>query len=296
MDGQVIYWDDEQPFSGFLTAIISAAALHVFIFWALSYVAPTPLRPILETPISIDLITSQPSTPQTAPPLPTPEPRPLPPQDIITPPVTETPAPRPLPSPDLAPIAEPPLIEPPITPLQTTPQTSVPNIISGPEIDDKEGDDKATSVYIPSQWALEPALSKQRLEGIFGQDFEEDINCIRSLSEDCTSLRKSVFADYQLSEQDLIWTESFAHSGLTSSDLYGLSEREIRQKLAIPIAGDNAFVILPGIAIDGNFWDTLHGVNKKCPVLRGIRRCPDLKPKADDKRFNIPKKEHTVPN
>jgi len=299
VDGQVTYWGDERRPQAFIPALICAATLHVLIFTVLSYVPAAPFRPSFDKAITIELIPRDVPAPA-ATPIATPVTPTVPPQDIVpTPPIAapQPLPPKPQPSPDST--AEP-LVNPaPVTPPQpstetpplSSPPITVPAIIAGPQTDEPEEEENAASIYIPSRWALEPALSKPRLEGIFGEGFEKDINCVRSLSDDCTSLRKEVFADYQLSEQDLIWTENFAHSGLTSPELHGLSEREIRKKLAIPIAGDNALVILPGIAIDGNFWDTLHGVNKKCPVLRGIRRCPGLKPKADDKRFNIPKKK-----
>ena len=273
-----------------MLALIMAVGLHGLIYIILTYTPPKPLLPILDKAITVQIIENSPA-PVTAPSTPnisetlTLE-TPISPPQEITPP-----APKP------KPIEPPPQIVPsevapnPPAPEPTTPQPITPVIIAAPPTDEEDEEQTPGTAYIPSEWALEPALSKNRLEGIFGEGFQNDIDCIRSLSEDCTALRKEVFAKYQLSKQDLIWSPSFAHNGLTDPDLHGLSEREIRQKLAIPIAGDNAFVILPGIAIDGNLWDTLHGVNKKCPVLRGIRRCPDLAPKADDKRFHIPKKD-----
>lgn len=268
---------------------MSALGLHGLIYLALTLSTTPPLQPILDKVISVQIFENNP---------PAPTPAPLPAIDTVIEPPPETvptapPSPAvtvPEPTPKPAPKPIPDSVRTPPTQPTAPPIITAPVIIAQPP-SDEEDDKPSGNAYIPSQWALEPALSKDRLQGLFGDGFESDINCIRSLSEDCTSLRKQVFANYQLSEQDLIWSPSFAHNGLTDPELHGLSEREIRQKLAIPTAGDNAFVILPGIAIDGNFWDTLHGVNKKCPVLRGIRRCPDLAPKADDKRFHIPKKD-----
>ncbi len=290
----VTYEAHKAPFDNFAVAAMGAALLHICLLWSLSYVPTSPLPPIITPSIRVDIIQQTPVIKPTPPELIPSEPLP-PDSEVETPPVETPPietapirpiAPTPQPSPTPAPTPAPRQNAPP----QNTPPAVVPNIIAGPQIETDDNTDDV-SVYVPSRWALEPALSKDRLTGIFGDGFENDISCIRSLSEDCTALRKEVFSEYQLTEQDLIWTESFAHSGLTNPALHGLSEYNIRKRLGVPIAGDNAFVILPGIAIDGNFWDTLHGVNKKCPVVRGIRRCPPLKPKADDKRFHIPKKE-----
>lgn len=299
---RIISWqDDDRRVHAYLSAVIAALALHALIYLILTVSPPQALLPILDKPIPVQIVESPTSAPaQPTPPIAAPAEldvlqTPVPAPDAVPVPVP-VPAPDPIPSPQ--PIVPPEPISPQTTSSTTSQdQPSAPVIIAQPATPEDDDKDKtAGNAYIPSQWALEPILSEPRLKGLFGEGFESDIDCIRSLSEDCNALRKSVFADYQLSEQDLIWTESFAHSGLTNPNFHGLSEREIRQKLAIPIAGDNAFVILPGIAIDGNLWDTLHGVNKKCSVLRGRRRCPDLKPKAADKRFNIPKKKEGGPS
>ena len=264
----VINWEKNPRGHTYIYALIIALCLHVLIYIGLTFTPPHPLQPIVDRVISIDIITPPKSKPELKTPNILPPTVPVPvPTPKLTPPVKVTPSPN--------------------LPASTQPTPSV--IITQPS-EGKKKDEPSANSYIPSEWALEPPLSEHRLEGIFGKQFDKDINCLRSLSEDCTELRKKVFADYQLSEQDLIWTERFAHSGLPS-EFYGLSEREIRQKLAIPIAGDNGLAIFPGIVIDGNWWDSLHGVNKKCPVVRGVRYCPELRAKADDKRFNIPKKD-----
>ena len=91
---------------------------------------------------------------------------------------------------------------------------------------------------------------------------------------------------------------SHAHSGLSDSDLFGLSEAEIRERLGIPTAGQNGFAILPGIVIDGPLWDKLHGVNKGCNYSVGIgangskelrKHCEELKPSSKDRIRFIPK-------
>jgi len=270
-------------------AVIIAGFIHGFILLLLSAAPSVKLAPLIAPPLSVEIVERAAGQPKPPPQLnPSLTKPPVSKSSASKPPISE---PNPEPNPDPSPPPSParPVIDPSANIAPPSTPKAIPNIIAGPQTEDD--DDTDSTVYIPSRWALEPALSKDRLEGLFGEGFQKDVNCIRSLSEDCTSLRKEVFADYQLSEQDLIWTESFAHSGLTNPELHGLSEYDIRKKIGAPIAGDNAFVILPGIAIDGNFWDSLHGVNKKCPVYRGIRRCPPLKPKADDKRFHIPKKD-----
>ena len=149
--------------------------------------------------------------------------------------------------------------------------------------------------YIPSQWALEPPLKGERLKslGLF-----DDVECLRSLSTDCAALRKEVFAEFELTEMQKVWTAARADTGM-SSEFYGLSEREIRLKIGSKIAGENGFMILPGIGIDGQLWDMLHGVKKGCEMKRGInsegrydvvRVCPDSLPAARDRKYYIPPK------
>lgn len=150
--------------------------------------------------------------------------------------------------------------------------------------------------YVPSQWALEPPLKMERLEGM---GLVEDMDCLRALSADCASLRKEVFAEFELTEMEKVWTEKRADTGMPS-EFYGMSEREIRLKLGSKIAGENGFMILPGIAIDGSLWDMMHGVKKTCEMKRGInsdgryevvRVCPESLPAARDKKYYIPPKQ-----
>ena len=84
---------------------------------------------------------------------------------------------------------------------------------------------------------------------------------------------------------------SFAHSGLSDSRLYGLSEAEIRERLGIPTAGVNGIYIpFTTIGLDGAWWDHLHGVNKTCTYRwlvtddgkREVQKtCPELKGGSD---------------
>ena len=145
--------------------------------------------------------------------------------------------------------------------------------------------------YILSRWALQPPLSKQNLEQWSEKKgLAADIDCLRSLSKDCEALRKEVFADYQLTETEKVWTPKFAHTGLPV-EFYGLSEREIRKRLSIPIAGENALVLIPGfLKLDGALWDAMNGVNKNCEWKRAavghdeayVKVCPELKKAAKD--------------
>jgi len=150
--------------------------------------------------------------------------------------------------------------------------------------------------YIPSEWALEPPLSDQNLKGL---GLLGDVDCLRALSEDCAALRKEVFAEFELTEMEKVWTAQRADTGMPAA-FYGMSEREIRLKIGSHIAGENGFMFLPGIAIDGPLWDALHGVKKGCGIKRGINSegrydiikvCPESLPAARDKKYYIPPKE-----
>lgn len=149
--------------------------------------------------------------------------------------------------------------------------------------------------YIHSEWALEPPLKDERLKGL---GLLEDAECLRSLSVDCAALRKEVFAEFELTEMEKVWTPARADTGM-SSEFYGLSEREIRLKIGSKIAGENGLMILPGIAIDGQLWDMINGVKKGCEMKRGInsegrygvvRVCPKSLPAARDRKYYIPPK------
>ncbi len=120
---------------------------------------------------------------------------------------------------------------------------------------------------IPSRWALEPPLAKERLEGL--GLLGDDINCLRSLSDDCKALREELFSDYALSEYEKLIAANTPWSGL-GSEFYGLSEQEILEKLNVPIAGQNGLTLpLVGTIIDGPLWDRMHGVNKPCKLRPG---------------------------
>lgn len=157
-----------------------------------------------------------------------------------------------------------------------------------------QGQEKGKS-YVPSQWALEPPLSDGHLKG---KGLLKDVDCLRALSEDCAALRKEVFAEFELTEMEKVWTAQRADTGMPA-EFYGMSEREIRLKIGDHIAGENGFVILPGIGIDGSLWDMMHGIKKPCKMKRGIDStgrygivmvCPDSLSAARDKKYYIPPK------
>jgi len=80
----------------------------------------------------------------------------------------------------------------------------------------------------------------------------------------CAAQRKSLFAEYQATDEQRALEQRAPHIGLPS-EFYGLSEREIRKKLNVPFAGENGQVIIPFLlTINGPIWDALHGVNKSC--------------------------------
>jgi len=97
--------------------------------------------------------------------------------------------------------------------------------------------------YVPSQWALEPPLSDENLKGL---GLLADVDCLRALSEDCAALRKEVFAEFELTEMEKVWTPQRADTGMPS-EFYGMSEREIRLKIGSHIAGENGMVLIPEI-------------------------------------------------
>lgn len=151
------------------------------------------------------------------------------------------------------------------------------------------------SNYAPSRWALEPPLASKRLEGL---GLLGEAECLRSLSPDCKAIRQAVFEDYALTDTQKVWTAARADTAMPSQ-FYGLSEREIRLKVGSKIAGENGFMILPGIGIDGELWDRLHGIKKGCQMKRGILPngsfdvvgvCPESLPAARDRKYVIPPK------
>lgn len=290
--GRVI---ETQPLSSqergrFAIAVICTAALHLLLFQALMFSGAEPLEPI-EDVISVSLITLPP-VPQTQEPLPKPtedppklKDAPLPPPPEIKP-VPKLAAPfRPLiatPTPDILASSR------PVT--ETDSSNTVPLSQSG-----------ATSVAAPT----EPSLDEKRIdEGL--KSLAAELTCLNRFSADCAEIRKNVFEEFQMTETDKIYTKKYAHTGMPV-EFYGMSERQIRAKLNVPNAGENGIVIIPGLlALDGDLWDAMHGVNKKCewkvaaPTtgdafaqsgeglggtrLGAIKDCPDYLPAAKEDR------------
>lgn len=153
----------------------------------------------------------------------------------------------------------------------------------------------------PSEGSTHQARINEGLQAL-----SADLTCLKSFSTECAEIRKDVFSEYQMTETDKVYTKKYAHTGMPV-EFYGMSERQIRAKLNVPNAGENGIVIIPGLlALDGNWWDTMHGVNKKCkwkvaaPAKSDIfarsgelssagrhgavKDCPDYLPAAKDDR------------
>jgi len=181
------------------------------------------------------------------------------------------PLPKPLPKPKIEPKSEPLSNVPPVPEVSVSPsdepQTEV-QILQSDEFTVEPGQGVPRKSHIPSRWALKPPLAPKRLEGLgFSQ---KDIECLTSLEEDCKDLRQNVFAEYRLTETELVWTPNRPDTGL-SSQFYGLSEAEIREKLSIPTAGQNGLYIpFTNIGIGGPLMDKLSGVNKTCKSVPAI--------------------------
>lgn len=170
--------------------------------------------------------------------------------------------PVPKPKPEPVPKPEPEPIPAPVT--TPTPQTAV-TIIQSDETTTIPGDGAPSKPHIPSRWALKPPLEEKRLESLGFTP--NDIKCLTSLEPECQELRKEVFAEYQLTETELVWTPNRPDTGMTA-EFRGLTDNQILEKLGMNYAGGNAFTILPGITIDGPLWDKMHGVNKTCRLVK----------------------------
>jgi hypothetical protein len=277
-------WQDEKAEHGkdrLLFAIAVTALIHATLFRAFNNNAPTLMR-IDDQPISVVLVTpTQPPSVEV----------PAPAKPMLPEPVPEA-APKPPKEPAEIPKVQPEVPEPTQNlPPTRQPDTRPPDGQSSLPVQaspDPEGD-----VLIPDRWRLpvgaRTSLDKTKLEnGSLGQA----LDCLKGFRTECADQRKSLFAEEQLSETDLVWMASHPHSGLSDSRLYGLSEAEIRDRLGIPTAGQNGLMILPGLKIDGAWWDALHGVNKACEYGVGIgengkrelkKRCPELRPSSKDR-------------
>lgn len=273
------------------SAICLTLGLHIVVAVTLYAQKPVILKPDLN-PISVKLIVRQtPAVSLALDDLPidqfsTPQPQ--------TTPVTPSPEPTSKPSPSTEPVLSEPTspLETALDPRLETPPVTAPLTIAPPQGRSDIGvpptADTNGAALIPDRWQLPPD-AKVFLDNVRSDrdDPARSFDCLKGFNVDCADIRKSLFANEQLSETDLIWMPTFAHSGLSDSSLYGLSEVEIRERLGIPTAGQNGFVIIPGLlGLDGPIWDSLHGVNSHCSYAWVIgedgrrqvqKSCPELK-------------------
>ena len=276
-------------------AFLLAFLLHIsFATWLQIRshdVQPLPMMSVIDVKLlpPAPIVTLEPALPDA----------PLPPNVMA--PLRDAPVdpPAPILNPDIAAKTSVETAPPVITPQSLPPVSAVPPPVLNNEAGSTAGQFPSVENgknYVPSQWALEPPLSDKNLRGL---GLLGDVDCLRALSEDCAALRKEVFAEYELTEMEKVWTAQRADTGMSAA-FYGMSEREIRLKIGSHIAGENGFMILPGIGIDGSLWDMLHGVKKTCQMKRGInsdgryevvRVCPDSLPAARDRKYYIPPKE-----
>ena len=273
-------------------ALIFALALHVGLFSIFSFVPERPLAvPQAPIPVKLVILDIAPALEADRPeetPVPAPEP-----QTPLTDPIpvpTEPPPERTQtePLPETAPKIRP-------APTPAAPPRSIPlSILST--------DDPQIGEPIPDKWRLPdgariPLENMQQSQNPNLEALSKSLDCL-GFALNGTVCVKAIFAEDQLSGTDLVWMRSYAHSGLSDSALYGLSEAQIRERLGIPTAGKNSFMLLPGIGIDGPWWDALHGVNKGCDYGLGfnaagqkqlIKTCKPLKPTSKDRIGFIPK-------
>lgn len=257
-----------------------AVVLHASLFFGFSIVPERPFA-IPEAPIPVTLVISDaaPTAPMNA-------------AEQNRPSPSEVPAATSEPSAEPTPVETPPeqvQIETQPNPVRSAPPSSEPlSILST--------DDPETGEAIPDRWRLPdgariPLENTQQPRNPNMEALSQALDCL-GFDADCAVQRKAVFAEDQLTGTDLVWMRSYAHSGLSDSSLYGLSEAQIRERLGIPTAGENGFMILPGIGIGGPWWDALHGVNKSCEYSVGLnedgqkqllKRCKPLKPTSKDR-------------
>lgn len=272
-------------------AVGFALAVHAAAFAILSFAPQKPLAE-LKPPISVKLVVTEASL--------SPE---LDPAEQV-PPDAQTDEPPSEPSKSSPSEPEPlpvPARLPENSEVETTPK-SAPMPSTAAPLSILSTQDSQAGEPIPNRWRLPDGASIPlgKTQQAVNPNFEaltKSLNCL-GFDVECAEQRKAVFSEDQLTDTDLVWMRSYAHSGLSNSDLYGMSEAQIRERLGIPTAGKNGFMILPGIAIDGPWWDALHGVNKACDYGIGIndlgakqlmKRCKPLKPSSRDKIGFIPK-------
>lgn len=175
-------------------------------------------------------------------------------------------APPPEPEPERPPPAEPPVAKPPpqvAAPVAMAPSASMP-VVTAPSAPDPAP--PAAEVPDFGRWAVR---DWDRDAGVL-----EPVVAVPSLdcdpaAPDCRALRANVLADAQMTPTERIWMPERAWRGM-GAEYVGMSEVQIRDRLGLKTQGQNGFVLLPGIAIDGPLWDALHGVNKSCVLELAI--------------------------
>ena len=271
------------------SAALIALGLHLLLFKLMMFKTPAPFE-VVEDFIAIELVTLPPMA-QTV------EASPEDPPDL-----TETPL---APSP---PKIKPATITPPPAPSVTR---DTPDILASTQRATAEdaGNTVPLSVPLSGRRArtspAEQAANEQRIDDGL-KSLAAELTCLKGFSEECAETRKDVFEEFQMTETDKVYTKKYAHTGMPA-EFYGMSERQIREKLNLKFAGENGIVIIPGlIALDGDIWDAMHGVNKKCewkiaaPAkgdafarsgeggssgrLGAIKDCPDYLPAAKEDR------------
>ena len=266
-------------------AMLMALGLHLLLFRMMMFKTPEPFE-VKEDVIAVELVTFPPTATTITP-------------EDITLEIDDAPAPPPPPSVKPKPKPAPP------TPPRETVQT--PDILASSRAATAE--DEGNAVPLPETGTTsaesQRAANQARIdEGLKAMAVE--LTCLKGFSTDCADIRKNVFEEFQMTETDKIYTKKYAHTGMPV-EFYGMSERQIREKLNLKFAGENGIVIIPGLfGIDGDLWDAMHGVNKKCewkfaaPAMSGpftrsgelssatrhgaIKDCPGYLPAAKEDR------------
>ena len=145
-----------------------------------------------------------------------------------------------------------------------------------------------------SRWILAPDTYERAEDGAklpHLVDLGEGLKCLKSTEHQCQVKRYSILGESaKLSETDKVWTQKLAFTGLPS-EFYGLSEREIYQKLNISIAGENGLYIpFTSFGIDGQWWDSSHGVKKHCKYVAAgkgefVKVCPKVSNEKNGKVY-----------
>ena len=257
-----------------ILAALMALGLHIGLFQLMMFKTPVGFD-VKEDIIAVELITL------------------APPNETLTtkenkPPAELLPLP---PAPQVKPKPKPQAISPSIPPVQAV---QTPDILASSR--QAADADKGRAVPL-SNMDASPSLkgrseSERRIDkGL--KSLAADLSCMSGFAEDCADIRKDVFEEFQMTETDKVYTKKYAHTGMPV-EFYGMSERQIRQKLNLKFAGENGLYIpFTNIGIDGGIWDALHGVNKGCEWKAGIDKggnhkpikdCPDYLPAAKEDR------------